>query len=182
MSTRGHDPRSDDELVAAVNRGDAEAFDVVYVRYRERVLAWAWRGTGNEADALDVVQETFRYLLSRFPGFRLTSRLTSLLYPVVRNLCRNRRSRPTDEGSVAWLEAATAAPGAGREAAEALARVLGSLAEAHREVVLLRYVDGLQIDEIAELLGVPGGTVKSRLHYALRRLRDDPVAGFLVEE
>src|SRR3954471_17890035 len=80
------DPRTDEQLVAALNAGDAAAFDVLYFRYRDRVLRLALRFTGNDADAQDVMQETFAYLYRKVPHLRLTASVTTFLFPVVRNL------------------------------------------------------------------------------------------------
>ena len=90
------DPRSDHDLIAALNAGDAAAFDALYYRYRDRILRLAYRFTANHADAQDVLQETFSYLHKKFPGFRLTAAMTTFLYPVVRNLSLEiRRSSPS---------------------------------------------------------------------------------------
>ena len=78
--------RSDAELVAAINNGDAGAFDVLYFRHRDWVIALAYRLTGDRDAALDVLQETFLYVLRKFPGFRLTANFKTFLYPAVRNL------------------------------------------------------------------------------------------------
>src|SRR5690348_6654700 len=80
------DARSDLELVAAINDGDAAAFEVLYLRYRDWVAGLAYRFTGDSDTALDVLQETFLYFLKKFPGFRLTANLKTFLYPAVRNL------------------------------------------------------------------------------------------------
>ncbi len=169
------DPRSDGELLAALNAGEAPAFDVLYYRYRDRVARLALRFTGNHADAMDVVQETFAYLYRKFPGFRLTSSMTTFLYPAVRNLSlelrrKRRRETSSDEPLVDLPAPHT---NIGDERAE-LAAVIRSLPPAQREVVLLRFVDDLTVDEIAAALDVPAGTVKSRLHHAIRVLRQDP--------
>src|ERR671913_354884 len=87
---------SDSALVAALNGGDVSAFETLYFRHRDWVVRLARRFTGNDADALDVLQETFAYLLRKFPGFRLTAAMTTFLYPVVRNLsiaARKKRTR-----------------------------------------------------------------------------------------
>src|ERR1039457_4211601 len=81
-----HDLRTDQQLIAAINAGDATAFEVLYFRHRDWVVNLACRLTGNEDLALDVMQETFLYLLRKFPGFRLTANLTTSLYPAVRHL------------------------------------------------------------------------------------------------
>jgi RNA polymerase sigma-70 factor (ECF subfamily) len=96
------DPRSDAQLVVAMDRGDSAAFDALYYRHRDWVVRPAHRFTGNADDALDVMQETFTYLLSKFPGLRLSARMTTFLYPVVKNLSisvARQRERETSTGS-----------------------------------------------------------------------------------
>src|ERR1700704_4752278 len=80
------DERNDLELIAAINGGDAAAFDALYFRYRDWVAGLAHRFTGDSDSALDVLQDTFLYFLRKFPGFRLTANLKTFLYPAVRNL------------------------------------------------------------------------------------------------
>src|SRR6185369_8663603 len=80
------DSRSDLQLIAAINAGDAAAFEVLYFRHRDWVVNLAHRFTGSEHLALDVMQETFIYFLKKFPGFRLTANLKTFLYPAVKNL------------------------------------------------------------------------------------------------
>jgi RNA polymerase sigma-70 factor (ECF subfamily) len=77
--------QSDQELIEQANKGDSDAFEALYYRYRDWVYRLAWRFTGNQSDALDVLQETFAYLLGKFPGFELTAAMTTFLYPVVRH-------------------------------------------------------------------------------------------------
>ena len=77
---------SDQELIELANRGDSDAFEILYHRYRDWVYRLACRFTGNGQDALDVLQETFAYLLGKFPGFELTAAMTTFLYPVVKHL------------------------------------------------------------------------------------------------
>jgi RNA polymerase sigma-70 factor (ECF subfamily) len=171
------DPRSDSELVDAANRGDASAFDALYRRHRDWVLALAWRFCAHREDALDVLQESFVYLLRKFPGFRLSAKLTTLLYPVVKHLSlerRKQRRRFAGEAEPA-PEPLAPPPRAEGEIGE-LAEALRGLSDEHREVVLLRFVDALDLEEIGTALSIPLGTVKSRLHFALAKLREDPRA------
>jgi RNA polymerase sigma-70 factor (ECF subfamily) len=170
------DLRTDKELIADINAGDSDAFEALYFRYRDWVTTQALRMTNDHALALDVLQETFLYVLRKFPGFQLTARMTTFLYPVVRNLSiaarRKTERAQSSETDLARLEEFPApAPTAGD--AETLARVLAELTEDHREILNLRFVDGLSLAEIAEAVEVPLGTVKSRLHHALRTLRED---------
>jgi len=154
--------------------GGAEAFERLYHRYRDWVYRLAWRFTGNQQDALDVVQETFVYLLKKFPGFRLTASMTTFLYPVVKHLSLNvRRKRtagPLDETAFEEVPA----PASPESSRAELAAAMASLPSEQREVVLMRFVDGMGLEEIAASLHIPLGTAKSRLHNALRKLRDDP--------
>jgi len=145
------------------------------LRYRDRVASLAFRFTRHHEDALDVMQETFTYLLRKFPGFLLTSSLMTFFYPAVKNLsiaARRKRQRAT--GGDQELDNLLAPPDS--SAPSELAEALSRLSDSHREVVLMRYVDDLTIDEIAAALSIPPGTVKSRLHHALRLLRGDPAA------
>lgn len=171
------DARSDLELVAAINGGDPEAFEVLYLRYRDWVVGLAYRFTGDSDAALDVLQETFLYFLKKFPGFRLTAKLKTFLYPAVRNLsiaARRKAARfQSSEPELAQIEQ-TPSPEVSSAPKSELEAALSSLPEEQREVLLLRFVDNLKLSEIAEAAQVPLGTVKSRLHNALQALREDP--------
>jgi RNA polymerase sigma-70 factor (ECF subfamily) len=179
------DDQSDEALVAAVNDSDPEAFEALYRRHRDWVVNLAFRYTRDQHSALDVLQETFLYLLRKFPGFELTCQLRSFLYPVVRHLalgarrkaerCQSDGTDPQDWAVAVNLSAVE--PQARRD----LAAALVSLSEDHREVLLLRFVDGMSLGEIAEAMDVPLGTVKSRLHHALEQLREDPRTRELLE-
>jgi RNA polymerase sigma-70 factor (ECF subfamily) len=170
------DPRSDEQLIAAANAGDPAAFEALYLRYRDWVLRLACRFTGDHDAALDVLQETFLYFLRKFPGFHLTARLTTFLYPAVRNLALADRRKRNRAGDPAPLDALPAPPSPPPGVHDDLQAVLAILPDLHREVLLMRCVDDLSLAEIAAALGVPLGTVKSRLHAALERLRADPRA------
>jgi RNA polymerase sigma-70 factor (ECF subfamily) len=168
---------SDPELIEAMNAGDDAAFDLLYHRYRDWIFSLAWRFTGCNSLANDVLQETFLYFLSKFPGFVLTSQLKTFLYPAVRNrsldaIKKTSRFRSTvGEQDLLHALPATAGRAGG---ADDLHAVLGGLSEDHREILMLRFVDGLALEEIAEAASIPVGTVKSRLHHALSRLRSSP--------
>ena len=186
----GNMTESDEELTELANRGDAEAFEALYLRYRDWVYRLAWRFTGNREDALDVLQETFAYLLGKFPGFvgagpracprlphgvALTSKMTMFLYPVVKHLAiaaRNRKGRFSSDAGVLGEIAAPESQKTGGSRGD-LAAVLAALPEDQREVVLMRFVDSMSLQEIAAALDIPLGTVKSRLHNALNTLRTD---------
>ena len=178
MSLPSHsDPRSDRELVRAINSGELSAFDALYFRYRDWVVRLARRFTGHDEDALDVLQDAFGYVFRKFPGFQLTASMTTFLYPVVKNLsiaARRKRTRqaqlPEDASACDPVAPTARDPNASR--AE-LSAVLAGLPEGQREVLLMRFVDDFSLAEIGEALGIPEGTVKSRLHNAIATLRAD---------
>lgn len=169
--------RTDLQLIAAINGGDERAFEALYFRHRDWVTSLAYRFTGDNDLALDVLQETFLYLLRKFPAFVLTAQLKTFLYPAVKNLSiaarRKAERHQSTESELAVLENEPSAEPmtAGAKDVEA---VLANVSAEQREVLLLRFVDGLSLNEIAEVMDIPLGTVKSRLHNALAALRDDP--------
>lgn len=172
MATQ-RDLRDDLQLIDAIDRGDTSAFDVLYYRYRDWVAALAYRFTGNRDDALDVMQDTFLYLLGKFPGFTLTANLKTFLYPAVKHLAAQRRRKgqrevPADDNTIAAIPAPAA-----RSGLNDVAEVVSILPAELSETLLLRFVDGLGLQEVAAALDIPLGTAKSRLHRAIAILRND---------
>jgi RNA polymerase sigma-70 factor (ECF subfamily) len=167
---------TDQELIAAANRGDYSAFEELYRRHRDWVVRLAFRFTHDEDLALDVLQEVFVYFLKKFPGFELRCDLKTFLYPAVRNVAISMRRK--EERFVSGGEGLEEVPGEAAsqegEAGDALLAVVRALPEQQREVLLLRFVDGLALGEIATALEIPLGTVKSRLHNGLAALEKDP--------
>jgi RNA polymerase sigma-70 factor (ECF subfamily) len=165
---------SDEQLIDAINAGDRDAFESLYYRYRDWVYNVAWRFTANQQDALDVLQDTFIYLMGKFPGFTLTASMKTFLYPTIKHLAMNIRRKgrkfSSDEDNLSELPAPELKEGDSRTE---LAVVLKILPDEQREVLLLRFVDDMELQEISAALKIPIGTVKSRLHRALQTLRED---------
>ncbi len=183
------DPRDDQQLVAAINAGGdgaADAFEALYYRHRDYALKLAMRFCGERSLALDAVQDSFVYVYKKFPGFTLTAKFTTFLYPVVKHnaltakkKARRAQGQPTgSEGDPLAGQPDGRAADPARDHADApgtgVARLVASLPEAQREVLMLRFVDGLPLEEIARALDIPLGTVKTRVHHAVRKLREDP--------
>ena len=180
------DRRSDRELVELCNRGSRDdavaAFESLYRRHRDYVTRVSLRFGADRDAAVDVLQETFLYLLKKFPpsgeGLVLTAQLRSLLYPVAKNLTlsllrRSARLDDSEEFDPDRLPAPAAADPAERDPAR-LSSAVARLSPQRREVLLLRFVDDMSLQDIADTLSIPLGTVKSRLHLAVRELRDSP--------
>lgn len=178
FSFAGRSPfmKSDRELIELANKGNPDAFEALYYRHRDWVYHLAWRFTGNQPDALDVLQETFTYLLGKFPGFELTASMTTFLYPAVKHISEailaKKRRFLSDDAVLGKLAEASPQRQTDHDRSE-LAAVLTILPDEQREVLLMRFVDDMSLQEIAVVLNIPLGTVKSWLHRALQTLRDD---------
>ena len=161
-------------------RGDAGA-PLVDVRsllhaHGDRLLRSAYLLCGDATDAQDLVQETFLQALKSAHRFRGESALYTWLHGILLNVSRHhwRRQKRLVLDEHVVLETASdsvAEADADREfRATRLARVLQTLSPEHREVIVLRFYENLKLHEIAAQTGVSAGTIKSRLHYALRCL------------
>lgn len=176
--------RSDLDLVAAINNGDQDAFAVLYERYKDWVVSLAYRFNANHEDSLDVLQETFAYLVRKFPGFELTAQMTTFLYPAVRNLsiaARKKRQKATSSDEN--LDLFPQAEPADTTARGDFTQMLSSLSDSHREILLMRFVDDMTQPEIASALELPLGTVKSRLFHAVQAVKKSPaITAFLSND
>ena len=158
----------------AVGQGDERALGLLVERYAARIHAFLARVTGDRDDADDLLQDTWMRVARGARGFDGARLVRPWIYGIAANLARDLhrrrgvRLRAVQRADVAAPEAAPAFRPVERiDMRERLAR----LPERLREVLVLRYFDGLDEAEMAEALGIPRGTVKSRLHGALRALR-----------
>lgn len=171
-------PRAEDirlQLLALrCRRGDAEALAALVREYNDRLLYYIRRLVDTEDDAWDVLQQTWLGVFRGIRALRDHGRLTPWLYRVARNTAVSHlRRRFTDDaicGSETDLDAVEADDPAVLDAM-AVHEALGRLSVAHREVLVLYFLEDLSVAEIAQVVGAPPGTVKSRLHYARRALR-----------
>lgn len=157
-----------------MNTGDESAFEILYYRHRDWLFRMAYRITANEQLAQDVLQDAFCYFLGKFPNFELRCELRTFFYPVVRNISlnrlkKNRRMIGGEEGDSYLSE--IHAPEVNQGHHQDFSTMIGHLSEDHREILFLRFVDGLTLPEIAKWVDIPEGTAKSRLHHALAALR-----------
>ena len=165
--------RSDEDLMAAVASGDETALAALIDRYAANVHAYLLRHSGNRDDADDLLQETWVRVARSAKRFDTARRFRSWIYGIATNLARDLfRRRMTREHALRDLAAhPTAAPSANSVDCGELRERIAELPENIRAVLLLRYYEGMSEAEMAEILDVPRGTIKSRLHAALRRLR-----------
>ena len=181
----------DAEVVERARRGDHAAFRVLVERYEGRAYRLALRVLRDEEQARDAVQDAFLKVYGSLDRFEGRSRFYTWLYRIVMNQCLDRKRRDKSDREVEWKDdvASDVAEGAsslagglgpggpedqvGRlELRKLVADAIDALPEDARRTIQLREIDGLSYKEIAEALGIPKGTVMSRLHYARRRLQE----------
>ncbi len=173
---------NDSTAIRRLQQGDRQALGWLYDRYRMAVYRTALAMTQDESVADDILQEAFIRLYTYAASVDPERPLRPWLYRVTLNLVRDWSRKRVFGRSVddllEWFSA-LAAPVASMEAEierdEVIAlvrQVIETLPQAHREVVVLFYLEELPIELIAETLEIPAGTVKSRLHYARRKLRE----------
>ena len=171
--------RGDRELVHAARQGDLLAFDNLFYRYRDGIYRLGLAITKDPSAAEEIVVDTFARAHRAIERLEPDDSLRPWLYRVAVNLSYNRRPRKgvtfssLDDGTED-IAAEGESPSEAAERAERRRVVLecvDSLGPKHKIVVVLHYLNGLNLAEIAEIVEVPVGTVKSRLHYALRKLR-----------
>lgn len=172
--TSAHYDRSDQVLVDSAAAGDVAAFEVLYKRHRDFVYRIALRHAREHEAALDASQEVFAHLLKKLPTLRLSGKLSTYLYPVAKNTALAVRVKGQRRLRLAQEVAAEARihDPVPPERLRLLAAV-DALPDPQREVLLMRIVDEMSVEEVALALGVPVGTVKSRLHHAIGALRGD---------
>jgi RNA polymerase sigma-70 factor (ECF subfamily) len=182
-------------LVDRLQSGDLAALDVLITRYQDRLYNALLRMVGNAEDARDLTQETFLRALSAISSFRGSSRIYTWLFRIGMNLAMNQRRRNRREKSLCdprgdhdpavspqaetllqrAAERAEPLPDCEVEQAERhelVRRALGLLEPPQRAIIVLRDIEGLDYHQIAEVLEVAVGTVKSRLHRARMALRE----------
>lgn len=176
---------SDEQIVERAQAGDAEAFGEIVLRWERRIFALSYGILGREEDARDATQETFIAAFRNLGAFRGEAKVSSWLHRIAVNQCITRQRRAKVRGETS-LEAQEEDGGAqfastldvspdeetvGRERNEAVRRAVNALPPELRSVVVMKEFEDLTFQEIADTLGVPLSTVKSRLYTALKQLR-----------
>jgi RNA polymerase sigma-70 factor (ECF subfamily) len=169
-------PGNEAELLARVVTGDRQAFDLVMRNHEDRVFSVCLRILGDREKALDATQETFLTVFRKARQFEGRSAVGTWIYRIAVNACydqlRKTQRRPTerlpehidpaDPGAEEAIDSAALRP--------EIERALGELSPDFRNAVILADLEGLPLPEVAEVLGVPVGTVKSRLFRGRRLL------------
>jgi RNA polymerase sigma-70 factor (ECF subfamily) len=185
----------DREAVRRVQAGETEAFELLVEKYKRKAFRLAYQVLRDQEEALDTAQEAFVKAFRALPKFKGDSAFYTWLFRITMNLAldrkRQRISRAKSMGTedVApeeWERTAVSGDpdpedlATGSERRERIRKALDSLSEHHRTIIILSDIEGLQYREIAEVLGIPMGTVMSRLHHARKRLRQALGSAFAV--
>ena len=177
----------DIKTIERCKAGQTEAFGQLVRQYQSQAIGHALALLGNLPDALDAVQDSFVAAYQALGRFDPSRRFYPWFYTILRNRCyrvlTSRARRPVTDIDDVQLLAPPADESLSDESA-AVQRTLQELAPEDRELLVLKHLDGLTYDELAQRLGVPAGTVMSRLYHARRRfcekftrMQDDDLAG-----
>lgn len=179
---------SDLELVRRVKARDSAAFDELVRRHQDRIMNAVCRMVGDYEDARDICQEAFVKAYRAIGDFEERSAFGTWLYRIAINLClsHHRSGKRSHEKPMGKKRDDETGPdhdfpdlsmeptGAvlGREAQEVVQRAIRALEDEYRSVIVLREIEGLSYEDVAEVLSVPIGTVRSRLHRAREALKE----------
>lgn len=177
---------SDQQLIVAANRGSEDAYRSLVERYQRPVLSLLTRIVRDRAWAEDLAQETFIKAFRALDSFQIERKFSSWLFKIAHNTAIDalRRKRldtvPIEEPQREGPDLLDSLPGSdidspetaleGRDLGVALVRAMGELRPEYRAVMDLRFIQGLAYDEIAEIMDLPLGTVKTHLHRARKAL------------
>jgi RNA polymerase sigma-70 factor (ECF subfamily) len=178
----GFSDYSDEELMLAIQQGEKPAFNELYARYSDKLYGYLLKMLWyNQVRAQDLLQDLFAKIITQPHLFDTERNFKTWIYTIASNLCKNEFKRnevrkgtvngveqfhslSTDENLEKTIQE--------HQFRDALTEELKRLDDKHREVFVLKHIDGLSIKEISEITGANEGTVKSRLFYAIKKLAD----------
>jgi RNA polymerase sigma-70 factor, ECF subfamily len=159
-------------LVIRCQQGQKEAFELIVELWQKPLLSFAMRYLDHEIDACDAVQETWIAVIKGLSKLENPSLFVSWLFRILTNKCIDRlRQKQQDRRPLEQAPVKAQSSEISPEADE-LATAVQRLPDEHKTLIMLRFGQGLQIGQIAAMLNIAEGTVKSRLHRALARLRE----------
>lgn len=180
-----HDALTDEQLMLQYKGGDAQAFEILYDRYRQSLFRYLQHQCGNAAIAEELFQDVWMNLIRARERYEVTASFKTFIYRMSHNRLidyyrKNKHGIPAsyDENELILNTEQTADPVSpqrkleGLQQVEQLMEVIESLPEAQREAFLLKENTGLSVEEIAEITGTKPETAKSRIRYALNKIRN----------
>lgn len=195
MGTPDQPERTDEDLMEGFRLGDADAFEVLVTRHSRGLYNFLLRSVHAPARAEELLQEVLLRVIRSKDRYRRSARFTTWVYTIARNLCvdesrrarfrdhesldaplRGRRAHDSSTSLLSTLATSDLPPDLGADAPRLRARLNGAvlrLPSDQREVFLMRLMAGMSFREIGETVGAPENTVKSRMRYALDKLREE---------
>ena len=184
--------QADEDLMLAYQKGEVRAFEMLLSRHRKPVFNFILRFVGDRETAEDLLQEAFMRVIKGAEAYKRQAKFTTWLYTIARNLCvdqtRRRKHRkhasldaPMDAHSgeesgtlldvIPGNEMASDRKSVNKQLHEQMQQAIAALSDDQREVFLMREFLDMPFKQIADVVGVPENTVKSRMRYALEKLR-----------
>ena len=170
---------SDEKLISLIADGDRRAMQVLYARHNIRVYRFILRLTGNQSLAEDLVSEVFLDVWRQADGFESKSQVSTWLLAIARykalSALRRRTDEPLDDHMAATIEDTADDPETvvgTKDRNIIVQKCLTQLSAAHREVIDLVYYHEKSVDEVAQIVGIPAATVKTRMFYARNKMAD----------
>ncbi len=187
------DKVTDEQLIARFQQGDLQAFDILVRRYKDQLLNYVYRFVGNRSDAEDIVQETFLRVYKNKHYYKEIAKFSTWIYTIAGNLAktelrRRKRRKIFSVSNFVNDEKDFDIPDAERSPEQQvdgslkddiIQKAIEKLPPKFKEVILLRDVQGFSYEEISQILGIPLGTVKSRVNRGRLKLQED--LKFLLE-
>jgi RNA polymerase sigma-70 factor (ECF subfamily) len=172
MNTR-QESLKDEILVLRTQQGSREAFEELVQRWQKRLWFRVLRITRDEAASWDIVQETWQRVIRSLPQLDDPAAFPGWLLRITQNLAIDwiRQDMRRRDAHASYAQSAQHTDAQPKSGFEGLRAALAQLSSADSEILTLFYLDELSLNDIADMLGIPVGTAKSRLHYARARLR-----------
>lgn len=169
---------SDERLMTAMLNGDSNAFNVLYKRYNDRMLYYFYRMLANDKElAQDFLQDLFFKIIDKPQLFDANRKFSTWIFSIAHNMCKNEYRNKSIRNIVEKIEDADyfsddeTITNDSPYQVEDIFSCLEEFDEIHRTAFLLKYREGLSIEEISAILELPSGTVKSRLFYTRKRIQ-----------
>lgn len=171
---------SDEELAKQLQQGNETALETIVSRYHSKIFAYIYRMSKNYHSANDITQEVFIKICRNIKQYNSEFSFKIWIYTIASNTCKDYLKSAYVQKTIPGLEMPINIRDhedtpeeflQKQDDREVIIKVLNQLAEIHREVVVLRFYEDLKLEEIAVVLNIPVGTVKSRLSYGLHNLK-----------
>lgn len=174
-----YNEKTDEQLMQHLANGDAQAFNYLYARYKNRMLYYFYRMLHQSQEkAQDFTQDLFYRILEKPFLFDTNRAFSTWVFSIAHNMCKNeyrrlevRKHTETQENMDVVVDSEPVAD-TKKQLVEQIFNELDNESEEHRSCFLLKYREGFSIDEISEILEISKGTVKSRLHYTRKKMQE----------